>query len=220
MVVASGGKVIGRVRHPNGNSDFASYLLQAQSSKADVIALANSGADTVNTIKQAAEFGITTSGQRLTGLLIYVTDVHAIGLKLAQGLTLVSPFYWDANDGTRAFSERFSAMRGGAKPSMVQAGVYASIIHYLKAVETVGSAADGAKVVAKMKEMPTEDALFGKGSIRADGRKMHPMFLYEVKKPSESKYAWDYYTYKAEIPAEVAFRPLQDGNCPLVKKID
>ena len=218
MVLANGGKVIGKVRHPSGTSDFASYLLQAQASKADVIALANSGDDTVNSIKQAAEFGITESGQKLAGLLIYITDVHSLGLKLAQGLVLVSPFYWDMNDGTRKFSERFSALRNGAKPSMVQAGAYASIQHYLKAVEALGSAEDGAKVVAKMKEMPTDDPLFGKGYIRADGRKMHPMFLYEVKKPSESRYPWDYYTYKAEIPAEIAFRPMEEGGCPLVTK--
>ena len=218
MVLANGGKVIGKVRHPSGTSDFASYLLQAQASKADVIALANSGDDTVNSIKQAAEFGITESGQKLAGLLIYITDVHSLGLKLAQGLVLVSPFYWDMNDGTRKFSERFSALRNGAKPSMVQAGAYASIQHYLKAVEAIGSAEDGAKVVAKMKEMPTDDPLFGKGYIRADGRKMHPMFLYEVKKPSESRYPWDYYTYKAEIPAEIAFRPMEEGGCPLVTK--
>ena len=218
MVLANGGKVIGKVRHPSGTSDFASYLLQAQASKADVIALANSGDDTVNSIKQAAEFGITESGQKLAGLLIYITDVHSLGLKLAQGLVLVSPFYWDMNDGTRKFSERFSALRNGAKPSMVQAGAYASIQHYLKAVEAIGSAEDGAKVVAKMKEMPTDDPLFGKGYIRADGRKMHPMFLYEVRKPSESRYPWDYYTYKAEIPAEIAFRPMEEGGCPLVTK--
>jgi len=218
MVLSNGGKVIGKVRHPSGTSDFASYLLQAQASKADVIALANSGDDTVNSIKQAAEFGITESGQKLAGLLIYITDVHSLGLKLAQGLVLVSPFYWDTNDGTRRFSERFSELRNGAKPSMVQAGAYASIQHYLKAVEALGSAEDGAKVVAKMKEMPTDDPLFGKGYIRADGRKMHPMFLYEVKKPSESRYPWDYYTYKAEIPAEIAFRPMEEGGCPLVTK--
>ncbi|WP_454918832.1 ABC transporter substrate-binding protein [Xanthobacter sediminis] len=217
MVLANGGKVVGKVRHPNGTSDFSSYLLQAQASKADVVALANSGDDTVNSIKQAAEFGITEQGQKLAGLLIYVTDVHSLGLKLAQGLMLVSPFYWDMNDGTRQFSERFSKLRNGAKPSMVQAGVYASILHYLKAVEALGSPADGAKVVARMKEMPTDDPLFGKGYIRADGRKMHPMFLFEVKKPSESKYPWDYYTYKAEIPAEIAFRPMDQGGCPMVK---
>ena len=218
MVLANGGSVIGRVRHPNGNSDFSSYLLQAQASKADVVALANSGDDTVNSIKQAAEFNINGSAQKLAGLLIYVTDVHSLGLKLAQGLMLVSPFYWDLNDGTRAFSERFAALRGGRKPSMVQAGVYASILHYLKAVEATGSAENGAAVVQKMKDTPTDDPLFGKGYVRADGRKMHPMFLFEVKKPSQSKYPWDYYTFKAEIPAEIAFRPLDEGNCPLVQK--
>ena len=189
-----------------------------RASGADVIGLANSGGDTVNSIKQAAEFGLTGGKQRLAGLLIYVTDVHAIGLKLAQGLSLVSPFYWDMNDGTRAFSERFAAQRSGAKPSMVQAGVYASVLHYLKAVEAIGSAADGAKVVAKMKEMPTDDPLFGKGTIRIDGRKMHPMHLFTVKAPSASRYPWDYYEYKASTPAEIAFRPLADGGCPLVAK--
>ncbi|MCJ2116298.1 MULTISPECIES: ABC transporter substrate-binding protein [unclassified Methylobacterium] len=218
MVLASGGKVLGHVRAPNNTSDFSSYLLQAQASGAQVIGLANSGGDTVNSIKQAAEFGITGSKQRLAGLLIYITDVHAIGLQLAQGLSLVAPFYWDMTDGTRAFSSRFAALRSGAKPSMVQAGVYASILHYLKAVEALGEASDGAKVVAKMKAMPTDDPLFGKGYIRADGRKMHPMYLFTAKTPSESQYPWDYYTYKATIPAEVAFRPLADGGCPLIAK--
>ncbi|MGA0597861.1 ABC transporter substrate-binding protein [Enterovirga sp. CN4-39] len=204
MVLASGGKVIGKVRHPNNTSDFSSFLLQAQASQADVIGLANSGGDTVNSIKQAAEFGLAGSKQRLAGLLIYVTDVHAIGLQLAQGLALVSPFYWDKDEGTRQFSERFAKLHRGAKPSMVQAGVYASVLHYLKAVEAVGGAEDGAKVVAKMKEMPTDDPLFGKGYVRADGRKMHPMHLFIVKKPSESRYPWDYYEYKATTSAEVA----------------
>jgi len=216
MVLASGGTVLGRVRAPNNTSDFSSYLIQAQSSGAEVIGLANSGGDTVNSIKQAAEFGIVGSKQRLAGLLIYITDVHAIGLQLAQGLSLVSPFYWDKDDGTRAFSARFAAQRSGAKPSMVQAGVYASILHYLKAVAALGDVHDGAQVVATMKAMPTDDPLFGKGTIRADGRKMHPMYLYTVKSPADSKYPWDYYTYKATIPAEVAFRPLAEGGCPLV----
>ncbi|MCJ2126645.1 ABC transporter substrate-binding protein [Methylobacterium sp. J-077] len=216
MVLASGGTVLGRVRAPNNTSDFSSYLIQAQSSGAEVIGLANSGGDTVNSIKQAAEFGIVGSKQRLAGLLIYITDVHAIGLQLAQGLSLVSPFYWDKDDGTRAFSARFAAQRSGAKPSMVQAGVYASILHYLKAVAALGDVHDGAQVVATMKAMPTDDPLFGKGTIRADGRKMHPMYLYTVKSPADSKYPWDYYAYKATIPAEVAFRPLAEGGCPLV----
>ena len=218
MVQASGGTVLGRVRAPNNTSDFSSYLLQAQASGAQVIGLANSGGDTVNSIKQAAEFGVGGSRQRLAGLLIYVTDVHAIGLQLAQGLSLVSPFYWDMNDGTRAFSARFAAQRSGAKPSMVQAGVYAPILHYLKAVEALGDASDGAKVVATMKTMPTDDPLFGKGYIRADGRKMHPMHLFTVKAPAESRYPWDYYAYKATIPAEVAFRPMAEGGCQLVAK--
>lgn len=216
VILANGGKVLGSVRAPNSTSDFSSYLLQAQASKAQVIGLANSGGDTVNSIKQANEFGIPQGGQKLAGLLIYVTDVHAIGLQLAQGLQLVSPFYWDMNDGTRRFSERFAARRSGAKPSMVQAGVYASVLHYLKAVEALGDTKDGVKVVAKMKEMPTDDPLFGKGYIRADGRKMHPMYLFQVKSPSQSRYPWDYYEYKATIPAEEAFRPLADGGCPLV----
>ncbi|MGD9925192.1 MAG: ABC transporter substrate-binding protein [Pseudorhodoplanes sp.] len=218
MVLASGGTVVGRVRAPNNTADFSSYLLQAQSSGAQVIALANSGGDTVSSIKQAAEFGIAGTKQRLAGLLIYITDIHAIGLELSQGLALVSPFYWDTDDGTRAFSARFASQRGGAKPSMVQAGVYSSIIHYLKAVEAIGDARDGAKVVAKMKEIPTDDPLFGKGYIRVDGRKMHPMHLYTVKQPSESKYPWDYYTHRATIPAETAFRSLNEGGCPLVSK--
>lgn len=188
MVQASGGTVLGRVRAPNNTSDFSFCLLQAQASGAQVIGLANSGGDTVNSIKQAAEFGVGGSRQRLAGLLIYVTDVHAIGLQLAQGLSLVSPFYWDMNDGTRAFSARFAAQRSGAKPSMVQAGVYASILHYLEAVEALGDANNGAKVVATMKTMPTDDTLFGKGYIRADGRKMHPMRLFTVKAPAESRY--------------------------------
>jgi len=217
IIVASGGQVLGHVVAPNNTADFSSYLLQASSSKAEVIGLANSGGDMVNSVKQAAEFGITRSGQRLAGLLIYITDVHAIGLEYAQGLRLVSPFYWDMNDLTRAFSARFAAERGGAKPTMVQAGTYASVVHYLKAVDALGSPADGAAVVTKMKQMPTEDPLFGTGTIRADGRKMHPMFLFRVKTPAESRYPWDYYAYEATIPAEQAFRPLNEGGCALVK---
>ncbi len=218
MVLESGGEIVGKVRHPNNTADFSSFLLQAQASKADVIGLANSGNDTVTSIKQAAEFGLGRSGQKLAGLLLYITDVHAIGLPTAQGLALVSPFYWDMNQGTREFSERFAAQRpGGAKPTMVQAGVYSSIIHYLKAVEAVGGAEDGAKVVAKMKDIPTDDPLFGKGTIRIDGRKLHPMHLFEVKTPTESKYPWDYYAYKASTPAELAFRSLEEGGCPLAQ---
>ncbi|GAC1340472.1 MAG: ABC transporter substrate-binding protein [Acetobacteraceae bacterium] len=217
VILASGGRVLGHVVAPNDTADFSSYLLQAQSSKADVIGLANSGGDMVNSVKQAAEFGVAKAGQRLVGLLIYITDVHSIGLNYAQGLRLVSPFYWDMNDGTRAFSARFAAARGGVKPSMVQAGTYASLLHFQKAVAALGSADDGRAVIARMKEMPTEDPLFGKGTIRADGRKMHPMFLFRVKVPEEQRYPWDYYHYEATIPAEEAFRPMAEGNCPLVK---
>jgi branched-chain amino acid transport system substrate-binding protein len=186
VIVKNGGKVIGSVKTPFPGTDFSSFLLQAQASKAKVIGLANAGGDTINSIKQAGEFGITQAGQTLAGLLVFINDVHALGLKTAQGLVLTSSFYWDLNDGTRAFSKRFGERAGGKMPSMVQAGVYASILHYLKAVEALKSK-DSQQVMAKMKEMPTDDPLFGKGYIRADGRKIHDMYLFEVKKPGESK---------------------------------
>jgi branched-chain amino acid transport system substrate-binding protein len=216
-VQRNGGKVLGGVRAPLNNQDFSSFLLQAQSSKAKVIGLANAGGDTTNSIKQAAEFGIVKSGQSLAGLLVFLTDVHALGLNTAQGLVFTETFYWDMNDQTRAFSKRFAEQDKGIHPTMVHAGVYASVLHYLKAVEALKSDADGAKIVAKMKELPTDDPLFGKGSIRVDGRKIHPAYLVEVKKPSESKGPWDYYKVKATIPADQAFRPLKDGECSLVK---
>src|SRR5690349_21520318 len=215
-VQKNGGKVLGGVKVPLNNQAFSSFLLQAQSSKAKVIGLANAGGDTTNSIKQAAEFGIVKGGQNLAGLLVFLTDVHALGLNTAQGLILTNTFYWDMNDQTRAFAARFAKVDKGIHPTMVHAGVYASILHYLKAVEALKSD-DGTKVVAKMKEMPTDDPLFGKGSIRVDGRKIHPAYLVEVKKPSESKGAWDYYKIRATIPADQAFRPLKDGGCPLVK---
>jgi branched-chain amino acid transport system substrate-binding protein len=220
VVLANGGKVNGKVRHPLNTPDFSSFLLQAQTSKAKIIGLANAGGDTTNAIKQASEFGITAGGQQLAALLLFLTDVHALGLNVAQGLTFTESFYWDANDGTRAFSERFAKrMKNGAKPTMVQAGTYSAVLHYLKALEALGgNPKDGAKIVAKMKEMPTDDPLFGKGSIREDGRKIHPVYLFEVKKPAESKGAWDYYKLKATVPADEAFRPLKDSECPLVKK--
>jgi branched-chain amino acid transport system substrate-binding protein len=217
VVLKAGGKVLGKVRHPLNTQDFSSFLLQAQASKAKIIGLANAGGDTINAIKQGAEFGITRGGQQFAGLLVFVTDVHGLGLDKAQGLVLTEAFYWDLNDKTRAFSKRFAERHHGAMPSMVQAGVYAATLHYLKAVDALKSD-DGTKVVAKMKEMPTDDPLFGKGTIRADGRKIHPMYLFEVKKPSESKGGWDYYKTRATIPAEQAFRPLDQGECPLVKK--
>jgi branched-chain amino acid transport system substrate-binding protein len=217
VVLKSGGKVLGKVRVPINTQDFSSFLLQAQSSKAKIIGLANAGGDTTNSIKQAAEFGIVKGGQNLAGLLVFITDIHALGLPTAQGLIITNTFYWDMNDQTRAFSKRFEAVDKGIHPSMVHAGVYAEVLHYLKAVEALKSDADGAKVVAKMKEMPTDDPLFGKGTIRVDGRKIHPAYLVEVKKPSESKGPWDYYKIRATIPADQAFRPLADGGCPLVK---
>src|SRR5689334_657544 len=220
VVVKAGGKVVGSVKHPLNTADFSSFLLQAQASKAKIIGMANAGGDTTNTIKQASEFGIVAGGQKLAGLLLFITDVHSLGLKVAQGLNFTETFYWDLNDGTRAFSNRFSdRMKNKAKPTMVQAGVYSGLIHYFKALEAMGgNPHDGAKVVAKMKEMPTEDTLFGKGSIRADGRKLHPAYLFEVKKPEESKAPWDYYKLVGTTPADQAFRPLSESACPLVKK--
>ncbi len=215
-VKAAGGKVLGSVRHPFPAQDFSSFLLQAQASGAKVIGLANAGADTTNSIKQAAEFGITQAGQSLAGLLVFISDVHALGLKTAQGLVVTTSFYWDANDDTRAWSKRFMEKTGGKVPTMVHAGVYSSVLHYLKAVSALGDK-DTAKVIAKMKEMPTDDPVFGKGSVREDGRKIHPSYLVKVKKPEESKGQYDYYTILATTPAEQAFRPLKDGGCPLVK---
>jgi branched-chain amino acid transport system substrate-binding protein len=217
VVVKNGGKVLGKVRHPFPSSDFSSFLLQAQASKAKIIGLANAGADTTNAIKQGAEFGIAKGGQQFAGLLVFLTDVHALGLEKAQGLVLTEAFYWDLNDKTRAWSKRFAERHRGAMPTMVQAGVYSATLHYLKAIEALKSD-DGPKVIAKMKEMPTDDPLFGKGAVRADGRKIHPMYLFEVKKPAESKGAWDYYKVRATIPADQAFRPIDQGDCPLVKK--
>jgi len=216
VVTKNGGKVLGKVRTPFPGSDFSSFLLQAQASRAKIIGLANAGGDTINSIKQAAEFGITKGGQNLAGLLVFITDIHGLGLNTAQGLIFTEAFYWDMNDQTRAWAKRFADRNGGKYPTSDHAGVYASVLHYLKAVEA-GKTDDGTKVVAKMKEMPTDDPLFGKGVIRADGRKTHPVYLFEVKKPSESKGPWDYYKVRATIPADQAFRPLKDGECSLVK---
>ncbi len=218
VVEANGGKVLGKVRHPINSSDFSSFLLQAQSSKAKVIGLANAGGDTINSIKQASEFGIVKGGQSLAGLLVFATDVNALGLQTAQGLVLTETFYWDLNDATRAWTKRWHAERNASNkyPAMNQAGVYAGTLHYLKAALALKSTADGKAVVAKMKELPTDDPLFGKGTIRADGRKLHPAYLFEVKKPEELKYPGDFYKLRATIPADEAFRPLKEGNCPLV----
>ena len=215
VVGAAGGEVVGSVRHPFPGTDFSSYLLQAQASGAQVIGLANAGGDTVNTIKQASEFGITQAGQSLAGLLIFITDIHALGLETAQGLVLTEAFYWDLNDETRAWSARFAEQSGGKMPTMVHAGVYASVLHYLKAVEATGGK-DSTAVIASMKQTPTADPLFGAGEVRADGRVIHDMYLFKVKAPADSKGAWDYYEKLATIPAAEAFRPLADGGCPLV----
>jgi branched-chain amino acid transport system substrate-binding protein len=216
VVKANGGKVLGAVRHPLNTQDFSSFLLQAQSSKAKIIGLANAGGDTINSIKQAAEFGIVRGGQNLAGLLVFISDVNALGLDKAEGLILTETFYWDQNDQTRAFAKRFAPQNKNHMPTMVQAGVYSAVLHYLKAVEAAKTD-DGTKVVAKMKELPTDDPLFGKGRIRQDGRKLHNAYLFEVKKPSESKGAWDYYKLRSTIPADQAFRPEKEGGCPLVK---
>jgi branched-chain amino acid transport system substrate-binding protein len=220
VVTANGGNVLGSVSHPLNTSDFSSFLLQAQASKAKVVGLANSGGDTTNAIKQASEFGIVSGGQKLAALLLFITDVHSLGLKIAQGLTFTETFYWDMNDQTRAWSKRFQKQSPkGAMPAMVVAGVYAEVSHYLKAMDALGSNPhDGAKVVAKMKEIPTDDPLFGNGPLRADGRRIIPAYLFEVKKPEESKYPWDYYKLIGTISAEDAAIPIEKSECPLLKK--
>jgi branched-chain amino acid transport system substrate-binding protein len=220
VVTANGGKVVGGVKHPLNTSDFSSFLLQAQSSKAKVIGLANAGGDTTNSIKQAAEFGIVKGGQKLAALLLFITDVKAIGLETAQGLSFTETFYWDLNDETRAFSKKFAArMKNGAPPSMVQAGVYAGLMHYFKSLEALGgNPHDGIKVVEKMKSAPTDDPLFGKGLIQPNGRTIHSAYLFEVKKPSESKSAWDFYKLVGTVPGDQAFTPLDKSTCALLKK--
>jgi branched-chain amino acid transport system substrate-binding protein len=216
VVEAAGGKVLGSVRHPFPGQDFSSFLLQAQASGAKVIGLANAGGDTVNTIKQANEFGIVQGGQTLAGLLIFITDVHALGLETAQGLVLTEAFYWDLNDDTRAWSERFAERHGGNMPTMVHAGVYSGVLHYLKAVEATGGKETEA-LMSWMKGNPTSDPLFGEGEVRADGRKIHDMYLFRVKAPDASKGPWDYYELVRTIPAAEAFRPIEEGGCPLVQ---
>jgi branched-chain amino acid transport system substrate-binding protein len=220
VVTANGGKVVGGVKHPLNTPDFSSFLLQAQASKAKIIGLANAGGDTTNSIKQAAEFGIVKGGQKLAALLLFLTDVKAIGLETAQGLNFTETFYWDMDDKTRAFSKRFAdKMKNGAPPTMVQAGVYAGLRHYFKALEALGgNPHDGVKVVEKMKSMPTEDDLFGKGEIQPNGRTIHNAYLFEVKKPSESKGPWDFYKLVGTVPGDQAFTPLSESKCALLKK--
>ena len=215
VVTANGGTVVGSVRHPFPGSDFSSFLLKAQSSGAQVIGLANAGADTTNAIKQAAEFGITPK-QSLAGLLMFITDVHALGLKNTQGMYLTTGFYWDRDDETRAWSKRYFE-RQKKMPSMVQAGQYSSVYHYLKAIKAVGTD-DTAKVMAQMKNTPINDFFAKNGKIRDDGRMVHDMYLVQVKKPAESTTPWDYYHIKAVIPGEEAYQSLKDSRCPLIKK--
>lgn len=218
VINANGGKVVGSVKHPTDSNDFASFLLQAQASRAEIIALANAGGDTIKAIKQASEFGIVQGGQKLAGMLLFISDIHSLGLRTAQGLQLTTAFYWDLNDTTRSFGERFATRNKGRYPSMNQAGAYSATLAYLRAVAKVGSPKDGAAVVKAMREMGTfDDPLFGKTSLRADGRVLHDMMLVQVKSPDESKKSFDYYKILATIPAEQAFRPMKDGGCPLVK---
>jgi branched-chain amino acid transport system substrate-binding protein len=216
QLMKDGGKVVGGVRAPLGTPDFSSFLLQAQASGAQVVALAVAGGDTTTSLKQAAEFGLPAK-QSMVSLIFTLNNVPALGLKASQGVLTVNPFYWDMNEETRAFSRRFQKRaHNGAMPNDMQAGVYSAVLHFLKAVDKVGGAGDGKAVVAAMKAMPTDDPLFGKGRIREDGRKLHPMYLLQVKSPEESKGDWDYYKVISTIPAEQAFRPMNEGNCPLV----
>lgn len=207
---------MGQVRAPLNAPDFSSFLLQAQSSGANVIGLANAGTDTINVVKQASEFGLTKSGVKLAGLLVFITDVKSLGIETAQGLVVTEAYYWNLNDNTRAFAKRFSERMEGRMPSQVHAGAYSATLHYLKSVAALGSKVDGKAVVAKMEEVPTDDQAFGKGRVRKDGRKLHDMFLFEVKKPSESKGDWDLYKLLATIPADQAFRPVAESECPLL----
>ena len=217
VVQRLGGTVVGEVRHPLNTPDFSSYLLQAQASKAQVVGLANGSGDTINAIKQAREFGLTQGGQKLAALLLFISDVHAIGLEAAQGVMLTEAFYWDQNEETRAWSARFAERFNGRKPSMLQAGDYTAVTHYLKAIEKAGTD-EAAPVMTAMKALPISDFMTKKGFVREDGRVMRDMYLYQVKSPAESKGPWDYYKVLATIPAEDAFRPLDKGNCPLVGK--
>jgi branched-chain amino acid transport system substrate-binding protein len=215
VVKEFGGKVLGDVRHPLNSSDFSSFILQAQASKAKVVALANAGGDTTNALKQAAEFGVMKGGQKLIALLLEITDVHSLGLKDAQGLIVTDAFYWDRDDETRAFSNKFLA-KVGHMPTMIQAGLYSATMHYLKAIEAIGTD-EAPKVMAQMRAMPINDFFTHDGKIRIDGRMVHDMYLFEVKKPEESKGEWDLYKLLATVPGDEAFRPLDKGGCPLVK---
>jgi branched-chain amino acid transport system substrate-binding protein len=215
VVRAAGGKVVGSARHPLNTPDFSSFLLQAQASKAKIVGMANGGGDTINTIKQAAEFGIVAGGQNLAGIVMFISDIHSLGLKLAQGLIITEAYYWDLNDRTRAFGKRFFE-RMKRMPTMNQAATYSATLHYLNAVKAAGTK-ETKPVLAKMRATPVRDAFTDNGVVREDGRMVHSMFLFEVKKPEESKAPWDYYKVLAEVPGDQAFRPLKDGGCPLIK---
>ena len=215
-VTRAGGRVVGQVRHPLGTTDFSSVLLQAQASRAAVVALANSQADLINTLKQAAEFGLARRGQRVLGLAVYIPDIVALGLEATQGAIITDNWYWDLNEGTRAFARRFAERHGGRVPTTLQANVYAAVTHYLKAIDAEGGSTDGRAVVARMKAMPTDDPLFGRGSIRADGRRLSPVYVFQVKAPAESTGRYDAYRLVREVPLEEAYRPLEQGGCPLV----
>jgi branched-chain amino acid transport system substrate-binding protein len=217
VVQKLGGTVVGGVRAPINSQDFSSFLLQAQASKAQIVALINAGGDTINSIKQSVEFGMSKGGQRVVAMVLYLSDVHSLGLNTAQGLQFTESFYWDMNEGTRAFTKRFAPRNNGRHPTAMQAGVYGVTLHYLKAVDQLGASDDGKAVVEEMKKLPTDDPLFGKGTIRADGRKLHNMYLFEVKKPEESRYPWDYYRLVKTIPPSEAWRPLEDGGCDFLK---
>jgi branched-chain amino acid transport system substrate-binding protein len=215
VIRAAGGKVVGSARHPLNTADFSSFLLQAQSSKAKIVGLANGGGDTINTIKQASEFGIVAGGQKLAGIVMFISDIHSLGLKMAQGLIITEAYYWDLNDRTRAFGKKFfDKMK--RMPTMNQAATYSATLHYLNAVKAAGTR-DTKPVLAKMRETPIRDAFTDNGVLREDGRMVHSMFLLEVKKPEESKYPWDYYKVLAEVPGDQAFRPMKDGGCQYVK---
>lgn len=216
-VQGSGGTVIGGVRTPINSQDFSSFLLQAQASKAKVVGLVNAGGDTITSIKQSVEFGIGAQGQRVVATVLYLSDVHALGLSVAQGLQFTESFYWDLNDDTRSWSKKFAARNNGRYPTALQAGVYSAVLHYLRAVDDAGQSADGRAVIAKMKALPTDDPIFGKGSVREDGRKLHNMYLFEVKRPAESKYPWDYYKLIKTISPDEAWRPVNEGGCDFSK---
>jgi branched-chain amino acid transport system substrate-binding protein len=217
FAIAAGGRVVGTTRPALNTQDYSSFLLQAQSSKAKIVALAMGGADFVNAVKQAGEFGLTDGGQKLVALAVFINDIHSLGLQAAKGLIFTTAFYWDIDEGKRTFAKRFAIRSGGDYPSDVQAGVYASVLHYLKATTAAGTRS-GQQVVAKMKELPTDDPLFGRGTIRADGRQLHDMYVMEVKRPQESRAPWDYLKLVQKIPAEKAFRPASPEECSLVKR--